>query len=58
MRNQPGWILALACVLIVSGSARLRAQDVDKGKEESKAIKAMVEAGLIVVKHGRAKRVA
>jgi hypothetical protein len=43
MKNQTGWILTLACVLIVSGSARLCAQVVDKDKEETKAIKAMVE---------------
>ena len=30
MRNRTGWILTLACVLIFSGHARLRAQVVDK----------------------------
>jgi hypothetical protein len=43
MKNQTGWILTLTCVLILSGSARLCAQVVDKDKEETKAIKAMVE---------------
>ena len=46
MRNRPGWILTLACVLIFSGPARLRAQVVDKGKEEPKAIKAIVEESI------------
>jgi hypothetical protein len=43
MRNRPCWILILACVLIFSGPARLRAQVVDKSEEETKAIKALVE---------------
>ncbi len=46
MRNRPGWILSLACVLISSGPARLRAQVVDKGKEEPKTLKAMVEESI------------
>jgi hypothetical protein len=46
MRNRPGWILTLACVLIFSGPAQLRAQVVDNGKEEPKAIKAMVEESI------------
>jgi hypothetical protein len=43
MRSRTGWILTLACVLIFSVVAQSRAQVVDKGAEESKAIKAMVE---------------
>jgi hypothetical protein len=43
MRNRPGWILTLACVLIFPGPAQLRAQVVDKAKDETKAIKATVE---------------
>jgi hypothetical protein len=43
MRSQTGWILTLACVLIFSVVTQSRAQVVDKGVEESKAIKAMVE---------------
>ena len=46
MRNRPGWILTLACVLIFSGPARSCAQVVDKDKEEAKAIKAMVEESI------------
>jgi hypothetical protein len=38
--------MAVACVLIGSGLARLHAQDVDKGKEDTKAIKAMVEEAI------------
>ena len=43
MRDRPGWILTLACVLIFAGPARSSAQVVDKGVQESQAIKAMVE---------------
>ena len=43
MRNRLGLILALACVLVLSGPGQSRAQVVDKAKEETKAIKAMVE---------------
>jgi hypothetical protein len=46
MRNRSGWILTLACVLIFSGPARLRAQGVDKSKEEPKDIKAIVEESI------------
>jgi hypothetical protein len=43
MRNRPGWILTLACVLFFAGPPRLRAQVVDKGAQEAQAVKAMVE---------------
>jgi hypothetical protein len=43
MRSRTGWILTLACVLIFSGPARSRAQVVNKGDEQTKAIKALVE---------------
>ncbi len=43
MRKRPGLTLAVACVLILSGRGWLRAQVVDKDKEESKAIKSVVE---------------
>lgn len=46
MRNQPASILTLACVLILSGPARLRAQVVYTAKEDNKAIKAMVEESI------------
>ena len=43
MRNRPGWILTLACVLVFAGPALMRAQVVDKGAQEAQAVKAMVE---------------
>ena len=42
MTNRPCWILTVACVLILSDTASLHAQVVDKDKE-AKAIRAMVE---------------
>jgi hypothetical protein len=46
MRDRPGWILTLAVVLFFAGSARLRAQVVNKGKTEPKSLKAMVEESI------------
>ena len=46
MKNRAGWILALAGVLIVCGPARLRAQDVNEGKEDPKVVKAKVEESI------------
>ena len=43
MRNSPRSIIILACVLVFSSPAPSRAQAVDKAREETKAIKAMVE---------------
>jgi hypothetical protein len=47
MRNRPGWILALACMLLSPGAARLRAQDVDKDKAEPKTLKTQVEESIV-----------
>src|SRR5271166_6042223 len=62
MRNRPGWILTVACVLLSSGPARSRAQDVDvevtptlpspikgeggKDKAAPKTLKAQVEESI------------
>ena len=46
MRNRSGWILTLACVLLSSGPARSRAQDVDKDKAAPKTLKAQVEESI------------
>ncbi len=46
MRNRTGWIFSLAGMVIFSGHARLRAQEVDKAQEVSKPIKAMVEQSI------------
>lgn len=43
MKNRHRWILSMACVLILCGSARLRAQVAEKGKDEANTIKALVE---------------
>jgi hypothetical protein len=43
MRNRPGWILTLACVLVFAGPALMRAQVADNGAQEAQAVKAMVE---------------
>jgi hypothetical protein len=43
MRKQRAWIITVACVLILFHTALLRAQTPDKNKDDSKAIKAMVE---------------
>jgi hypothetical protein len=46
MRNRSGAILLLACVVVCPGLERVSAQVVDKGKEDAKAIKAMVEESI------------
>jgi hypothetical protein len=46
MRNQTGWILALACVPFFSGRGWLRAQDVAKSNEAPKTLKAQVEESI------------
>jgi hypothetical protein len=46
MRNRPIWILTLACLLLSSGPARSRAQDVDKDKAAPKTLKARVEESI------------
>ena len=46
MRNRPGWILTLACVLLSSGPARSRAQDVGKDKAAPNTLKAQVEESI------------
>ena len=46
MRNRPVWILTLACLLLSSGPARSRAQDVDKDKAAPKSLKARVEESI------------
>lgn len=43
MTNRSGWILILASVLILAGPARSRAQGVEAGKRDAKAVKSMVE---------------
>ena len=43
MRNRIGWILGLACVLILSDAAPVRAQVAGKDDDDPKAIKALVE---------------
>jgi hypothetical protein len=43
MTSRSGWILALACVPMVAGPTRSRAQDVPAGKPDAKAVKSMVE---------------
>jgi hypothetical protein len=46
VRNRPGWILILACVLMPSGPARSRAQDVEKDKAKPNNLKAQVEESI------------
>jgi hypothetical protein len=46
MRKRHGWILALACALIIPGPAPPRAQVADTGNDETKAMKAMVEESI------------
>ena len=44
MRNRPGWILTVACVLLSSEPARSRAQDVDKDKAAPKTLKSQARS--------------
>jgi hypothetical protein len=46
MRNRAGWILTMACVLVLPVPARLHPQVVDKGKEGPKDINAVVEESI------------
>lgn len=43
MSDRTGWILTLACLVVFSGPARVRAQAADNRNEEAKAIKAKVD---------------